>query len=278
MTPSNEENLARELLQLNLLHNLFKNDVKKSLTLKGGMAMKAVFGVDRSTKDIDLEADDEDQSNSFRARINRAIKETAELGLIENLVVTTPKMTDVTSRWKINGTLAGSQTPIHLTVEVSKRGGFSAVGKREAEIVPSLENAYAFKDKIRVLAFDEQALAFSKIQCLTSEIRTAPRDLYDLHVIIKSKIEPPLELLSNLDADELKRELEILFSKVESMDWNLFRQEVWPKLSEKESSAITEDSYSEMQIEVAETVSKWIETAIEMKKTSSTASKGVGSP
>lgn len=47
----------RESLQTRLLVELMSNAMHKELVLKGGMAMRAVHGSVRYTKDIDLDAD-----------------------------------------------------------------------------------------------------------------------------------------------------------------------------------------------------------------------------
>ena len=57
MGPSLELAVVREALQSRLLVELMGNAVHKELVLKGGMAMRAVHGSVRYTKDIDLDAD-----------------------------------------------------------------------------------------------------------------------------------------------------------------------------------------------------------------------------
>ena len=49
--------VVREALQSRLLVELMGNALHKELVLKGGMAMRAVHGSVRYTKDIDLDAD-----------------------------------------------------------------------------------------------------------------------------------------------------------------------------------------------------------------------------
>lgn len=113
--------LVREALQTRLLVELMSNAMHKELVLKGGMAMRAVHGSVRYTKDIDLDADERASKERIQGVVRRSIERAASSGLIANALVTAPKQTDTTLRSKITGTQANSTAPMHLTVEVSRR-------------------------------------------------------------------------------------------------------------------------------------------------------------
>ena len=78
---SDRLNLERDLVQTRLLCAIFSRSVKNQIVLKGGLAMRLLFGSQRYTKDIDL-GQNPDQSlrslpecakaPSFRAGMNSA--------------------------------------------------------------------------------------------------------------------------------------------------------------------------------------------------------------
>lgn len=112
---------VRESLQTRLLVELMSNAMHKELVLKGGMAMRAVHGSVRYTKDIDLDADLKFSRARVHGIVQRSIQRALSAGLIDNPTVTEPKQTETTMRWKIVGTQPGGQAPVNLTVEVSRR-------------------------------------------------------------------------------------------------------------------------------------------------------------
>lgn len=80
------------------------------------MALRAVHGSVRLTKDIDLDADNTASKERIQGIVKRAIRQAISSGLIANSVVTEPKQTDTTLRWKIAGTQPGGTAPINLTM------------------------------------------------------------------------------------------------------------------------------------------------------------------
>ena len=85
--------VVREALQARLLVELMSNALHKELVLKGGMAMRAVHGSVRYTKDIDLDADTKYSKSRVQGIVKRSIQFTIASGLIEHAVVTEPKQT-----------------------------------------------------------------------------------------------------------------------------------------------------------------------------------------
>jgi len=259
---NSETHLIRDALQMHLLHSIFRQNVKEALAVKGGIAMKAVFGVDRATKDIDLEASLEFPVEMYRGIIDRAIKESLKIGLLANAVISTPKSTETTTRWKING-VTPQGSPMNLTIEMSRRSQLPRDTVQWTDI-PTKENL-ALSTPAKALTYSPAALAFSKINCLTSELRTAPRDLYDLSVIIKTMVEPPLELLASVQPEELQRQLQVLWPKLEVMSWSLFQNEVLPSLP-LEQQTLSQETYETMRLEVGTTIERWLTLAVEAQQ------------
>ncbi len=185
---------ALELMQTRILSALFKNVVNKEIVVKGGFAMRLVASSVRATKDIDLQANNGASSERVRQIVRGAVKELQKSAMLDNFSVTEPKQTDTTQRWKINGKIAGGETPVHLTIEVSRRGN----------IDPNLIHGVHFEPSpvfgappVIVEALTPTAIAAGKFEALSSPMRESPRDVYDLYVLSKMKVEPPASLFAN---------------------------------------------------------------------------------
>lgn len=162
--------VVREALQSRLLVELMGNAMHKELVLKGGMAMRAVHGSMRYTKDIDLDADLKHSKERVQGIVKRSIARAVTSGLIENVKVSEPKQTDTTLRWKIAGTQPGSLAPLNLTIEVSRR--VTIINGHIIEVLlPDTFGGGASGVKIQVL--DSQAIAVTKVLALTDSNRMA---------------------------------------------------------------------------------------------------------
>ncbi len=247
---------VRESLQTRLLVELMSNAMHKELVLKGGMAMRAVHGSVRYTKDIDLDADLKFSRARVHGIVQRSIQRALSAGLIDNPTVTEPKQTETTMRWKIVGTQPGGQAPVNLTVEVSRRTAL--LGGRVVEI--PLNPEHMAGNGVRIQVLDSQAIAVTKVLALTDPKRMAPRDLYDLHVLIQARVDEPAALLASLpDAGErLPQALTELWPKIESMSFDQFRSEVTPYLPLHVAQAIDEAAFDDMRLDVGTQVEKWL--------------------
>lgn len=157
---------AREALQARILVELMGNALAKELVLKGGLAMRLAHGSERYTKDIDLDADPAFPMQRIQGIVRRSIAGAISSGLIDNAVVTNPKQTETTLRWKISGFYPGSTDPLHLTVEVSRRTPLVPSGVVEVPVP-------GFNSRTTIRAMSSRALAVSKVFALPRSI--APR-------------------------------------------------------------------------------------------------------
>lgn len=254
----------RELLQAKLLVELMSQAMHKELVLKGGLAMRAVLGSTRYTKDIDLDAVSWATPERVRGIVRRAVERVVKQpGLIEEPQITEPKQTETTLRWKVNGKAPGTNRPVTLTVEVSRREWPAPFRTKELELSPQFADGAA-RGRIQVL--DEQALAVCKVLALTDPKRDAPRDLFDLSVLLETDLENPGELLASQDAARLAEAMDELWVKVENMGYDRFKAEVAPYLPPETAAAVTEEVYGDMQLKVAENVEQWLEKAVEIQK------------
>lgn len=256
------EELEREGLQARLIYEIFASCVRREFILKGGLAMRALHGSVRVTKDIDLDSPPEIPVDHARARMRGAIKKALEGGCLIEAQVTEPKQTETVMRWKINGlTRRGSR--IHLTVEVSRRGMPLAdrVEERDYPAPEGISGACSPKAPAKALVYASDAIAAMKVFALASENRVAPRDIYDLNVLIEAGIEPAPDLLRRLGEQEIEQALSRSWAKIDLMDWKMFRSEVLPTLPPAEASRFTEEEFDRIRMRVGEKVESWLTAA-----------------
>lgn len=255
---------SRELLQARLLVELMSQAAHKELVLKGGLALRAVVGSTRYTKDIDLDAVGPASEARLQGIVRRALDRiTKQPGLIEDAVWSEPKQTGTTLRWKVNGLAPGTTRPIALTVEISRRPW--PANFQTKEVVLSQDFAGGVARDGRVVTLDEQALTVCKVLALTDPKRDAVRDLFDLGVLLETPLEDPVKLLATQDRARLQSALDELWAKVEKMDYARFKQDVAPYLLPATVDAISEEDYEEMRVNVAERVEQWLEAAIQQQ-------------
>lgn len=261
------EELEREGLQARLIYEIFSGCVRRDFVLKGGLAMRALHGSERATKDIDLDSPHDLPMGAAQERMRAAIKRALSCGCLIEAKVTEPKQTDTVLRWKINGmTKRGSN--VHLTVEVSRRPMPLEDHAVERDY-PNPSRAGAAcepADLARAVVYDSQAIAAMKVFAMASETRVAPRDLYDLHVLIEAGVEPPSELLARYGEKAVGEALERAWSKIDLMDWAMFRSEVLPTLPPSVADRLGEDEFERMRLRVGEKAEEWLTQAKEIAR------------
>lgn len=248
------EAAAREALQSRLLVDLFAHSVANDLILKGGMAMRSVFGSVRYTKDIDLDSPPQVSKTHVQGLVKRAIKRVLTTGILENSVVTEPKQTDSTLIWNIAGRVAGTAPNVHLTIEISRLGMTPMDHVIEKEVVLDGQST-----TIKVI--DGEALAVSKVFALTSPNRSAARNLYDLGVLIDMDVKPSLDLFTRRGAEVIDKTISELWSKIEAMSYQQFEQDLKPYLPTAVRNTITSEIFDGMQLRVGEHVQSWLRRA-----------------
>lgn len=242
--------LEREIIQTRLLAGIFSRSVKNQVVLKGGMAMRALFGSQRYTKDIDLAQNPSQSLAGLQKLMKAAIAESVN-GFLDDVVVTTPKQTDTVARWKIHGKTR-NRTEIALTVEVSRRG--IPEGATVHETMHSVPDART--DTVMVDVYSKEAMLGSKIFALASDNRVAPRDLYDLDLLIRMEVRPEPALFAEID--DLDAFLLHLWNKIDLINWPQFEQEVLPYMPDAARSRIDRDAFEAMQVRVGSALDTWI--------------------
>ena len=225
--------------------------------------MRALHGSMRYTKDLDLNAHPSISKERVQAIVQRSIKKAlAASGLINNPKVTEPKQTDTTLRWKIFGTQPGGTEPIHVTIEVSRRKphlhGHTTECSMPAQFGQSAEG-------VKIQVIDSQHLAICKVLALCDPHRQAPRDIFDLDILIQATLPDMGTLLAQIpDASRvLPKALKELWGNLEAMSYEQFRQEVIPYLPAEAAKAYTESQFDTMRLKVGERVEQWIREAMD---------------
>ena len=256
-------NFGREALQARIVGEMFRDAVRGQLAIKGGMAMRAAYGSVRFTRDIDVAADAERMSpERVKASIGAAIRSALRKApFVSEAVVTTPKMTDTTQRWKISGVIGGSA--FNLTVECSRRAALPSDAFRQVEWKASEKDDPVVLDVYRI-----DLMSASKISCLCNPTRDAPRDVYDLGILMSMTLDPPIGLIRRIGKDALRRGLSALWDKMDAMDWRRAQSELLPFLPEGVRSVLDERLWDETRMKVGEKVEEWLKAALEDGETS----------
>jgi hypothetical protein len=108
--------------------------------------------------------------------------------------------------------------------------------------------------RVYVSVYDEQSLADNKLAALLDDRRTAPRDIYDLELLLARGICPSSVAIENLggQAALMKR----VADKLDLMGWSLFRDEVLPTLPDELNAHIDEDQYLAMKLRLLDTLER----------------------
>lgn len=255
--------IATDIMQSRILHALFSGLSRDLVILKGGLAMKALTGSERSTKDIDMAAEPNVNMSTLNKHMHAAINNALRCGLIEETTVREQDLGNggISPKWHINGKLAGSDTAIHIRIEVSKRDLLPEDAISRFEIAASDRDGVG---KYTIRTYSPMAMAASKIAALLDQNRNKPRDLYDLNLLMELDVAPPVAMLAALGKDKLQLMLGNLWHKVASFTYQDFKAEVAPSLPQHIATTISEIGWCEMQLKVAEHIERWLQEAIEV--------------
>lgn len=248
------DHVVRDLVQARFVAAVF-TQAAGDLVLKGGLAMRAMFGSSRYTKDVDLQANERLPIARVGSIVRQALNEAIGTGFLTDVTITAPKQTNTVQRWKVGGKVG--ETDIHMTVEVSRRpmppGNHVIMG----QVTDSTGKTKP------VYSFSSSAIAAGKVAALVSPHRVAPRDVYDLDLLITTDVEPPIDLLMGMGREELTKALDQLWSKLELMPYEVASEALIQYLPRAEAGKLDEASWEERRIRTGETVELWIKEALE---------------
>jgi predicted nucleotidyltransferase component of viral defense system len=253
---------ALELAQVRVLSSIFNKVVNREILLKGGFAMRVIANSSRPTKDIDLQANGA-SFERVQGLVRSAINDLVKCNILDDIKVTEPKQTDTTQRWKINGRIKDGETPVHLTIEVSRRG----------LIADNLINSVSFERRgfgvppAIIECFSPTAIAAAKFEAMASPTRESPRDIFDLDVLIRMKAEPPVQIFANnYSEEELLRKLEVVADKLDKMDFQTVKSTLLPHLPAELRKNFGADEWETMRLKTYLMVDKWVQDALLIQK------------
>lgn len=233
------------------MRELFRQE--SGFVLKGGGAMRALYGEQRLTKDVDVDfSNPKRTADSLHKTINGAIKAAARGLPFNDLRIHAPGKSEKSPRWKVNFRDPNGRA-VHIEVEVSREperappGGIVQVAfiPRAAKGIP----------RFHVSVYDPPTLIATKIAALLG--REVPRDVYDLDLLQAQHAAPSQEQIV-WAIERTRREpaaaREVLWQHLDALDWNRFETELSGSLPEEVAARIDESEWTAMKLRVGEYV------------------------
>jgi len=195
--------------------------------VKGGVNLRAWFGSERWSEDMDLDAVDL-EPHALRSVVDRLLASPAFAALlgVQELALerfTAPKQTETTQRWKVQIAAPGATLPLHTKVEFSHRG---TDGARVLE--PVLERVVRPHGMQAPTAqhYTAQTAIHQKIRALADRRVAQARDIWDLEHLLRTTGADPRPVPPAV-RDAVPRATE----RALDMPFEVFRAQVAPFLS-----------------------------------------------
>jgi hypothetical protein len=221
--------VVRERFHLLALRHLGQRLAGRRWAVKGGICLRFFHGSPRFSLDMDLDVAPSVRSDTLRKAVegglaSRSLAAALAPAGVNAVRFSAAKQTAVTQRWKVALELgAGNSVPTKL--EFSRRAdvsGFTAGMPSgtilEAHGLPSFVAQY----------YGGDALAAQKIRALASPMRSACRDIFDLHHLFSRGLAVPDRVGRIAGREDCGKAL----GKAESFSMAAFRAEVAPFLPE----------------------------------------------
>jgi predicted nucleotidyltransferase component of viral defense system len=247
----------RDRTQMQFIALLVRQGASR-LILKGGMAMRALYGSTRLTKDVDFDCEDNVSRQSMHAHMNKALLQAARLAGLTGTEVAQTKKGERSARWRIIGTAAGD-VKIVWEAEVSRRG----VPPPEFVETKPFETPVEYRiPPFSVRVYGAAAMAGGKVNALLSDNRSVPRDVYDLSELVRHGADPTELWVRHIPPEVLQRKRAAIMAKIESIDFALAAAELLPYIAPEMRHAIDEDRWDEIRLDVAHHVEHWMDQAV----------------
>jgi predicted nucleotidyltransferase component of viral defense system len=256
-----EEAQARDRCQMQFLAQLMRQGADR-FVLKGGMAMRALYGSARLTKDIDFDCEDSVSAQSMKAQMPKALEQAARATGLIGITVKQTKAGDLANKWRLDGRLQAGQ-PITFDVEVSRRG----VPGETYVTTKTVQAPYDYRIPVFVVrVYTAEAMAAGKVNALLSENRSVPRDVYDLFDFVQQGVDPSSLWIAHVPREVLQRKRSAVWAKVDGIVFDLANAELLPYIPPALRATIDERKWDHMRTEVANRVDVWLDTAIAQAK------------
>ena len=193
--------------------------------LKGGGAVRALFGTQRLTKDVDLDfTNPKRTAESLHKTVNRAIEAAARGLPVRDMQISTPSKSERTSRWNVNFRDQDG-APFHVEIEISRDPGRAPPGGiKQQPFAPEAAKGIA---RFWVDIYEPSTLIATKLAALLG--RGTPRDLYDLDLLMAASPPPaPEQIQWAINRADLKgaEPLSVLEHRLSALTWNRYTSEL----------------------------------------------------
>jgi predicted nucleotidyltransferase component of viral defense system len=247
----------RDRTQMQFIALLVRQGASR-LVLKGGLAMRALYGSTRLTKDVDFDCEDNVSQQSLQSHMHKALTQAARLAGLAGAEISRTKHGERSIRWRIVGVAAGD-VKIVWEVEISRRG----VPPPEFIETKPFETPVAYRiSPFNVRVYAPAAMAGGKVNALLSENRSVPRDVYDLSELIRQGADPTELWVHRVPREVLERKRPVIMAKIEIIDFAMAAAELLPYIAPEKRQSIDEPRWDEIRLEVAHHVERWMDAAI----------------
>jgi predicted nucleotidyltransferase component of viral defense system len=230
------------------------------LVLKGGMAMHAVFGSLRLTKDIGFDRQPSLSMESLKTGLPKALVRAAANAGIKQPKAEITILTQTTLRARLVG-FALTGDSLRFEVEISGRDAVAPEWRRRETVVPPM--SYGISPFI-VESYSNDVLVAMKIAAAMSDARNAPRDVYDLHDLIAANANPKAIMAAKSSQPSLMQMKENVHRKLELIGFDLAREELLPYLPKDIRETLLEYEWLEKTLNVGGAIERWCDQAIEL--------------
>lgn len=253
-------NDLREQLLERLVRELFRQET--GFVLKGGGAMRALYGEQRLTKDVDVDfSNPKRTADSLHKTINTAINAAARALPLTDLRISEPGKAEKSPRWKVNFR-GPDDRPVHIEVEVSREPERAPPGRIvQIAFIPRAAKGIP---RFHVSVYDAPTLIATKIAALLG--REVPRDVYDLDLLHAQNPAPTKTQIAwavERAGLEPAAARETLWQHLDALDWNRFETELLGSLAEDAAENWHENAWTAMKLRVGEYVETQLVEAFE---------------
>lgn len=241
-----------ELFHLLFLSQLVRKLDKRFYALKGGGNLRFFFKSPRYSEDIDLDV----QSISvtlLRKRINHILsskpfRDILQVRDIEIEHITEHKQTETTQRWKLGLTVSHQEKPLPTKIEFSRRGLDKHV--KFEPISPEVIRTYDLPP-ILVNHYPAETTCIQKIRALISRKTAQARDVFDLYLLLASRVEK-VDL-----PDKLRSKINEVKENIFSMDFVIFKSQVISYLEPEDQPGFdSKEVWDNIRLRVVEALGK----------------------
>ena len=227
------------------------------LYLKGGMAMRALFGSLRLTKDIDFERDPSLTTANLKTTVQQCLGTAALAAALRAPEISITKETATTLRLVLRAKLL-TEEPVRYEVEISGRSLPPSAHLKRINVVPPITYRMT---QFAVNTYDEHAMAAAKTVALHADNRSVPRDIFDLSDLLAQGANP-VALLALRPTLRLQEMAGNTMAYVDAIGWARANEELLPYLPLGVRESFDSDAWDTMRLSVAEKVDTWLAQAL----------------